>query len=500
MDQSSIQKLLVEHLTWWGLRRFDSDAAYFQWQRETLGKDILADLHRLVVAKQAPGAPPAAETAFYDRSADPRILPVLYSQRYDYYLALAPLLVGAIHQGGAPRRVLDCGCGIGVLTTFLARLFPAASFLGLDRSPASLAVARDKARALALANVSFEQVDLDQTPVAGSYDLILGTQTLLQSEQEPGLPSRSWDTFERRNDAAAQAGFEARTGLGIKLDHLRQAATSDGRLLFFEKARQLARRVPVQRALAARGWHPRAVPLPLRYRIVEEISDDGPFYLLGRTPDPAYPWSEEPEEVGDDPQVYCCSGPSAEAMRERLPERVAGRSGRWEGRDGTRLQAEWGQAAGCLGYLFVGDGVAGGLRGLAVGPLGSGKEVDCRIGRMLSATAPSPDDPGRIAELVAETWPADGAAADPDQAPLYENHGPSAQAVWQGLPAKTIAKEKTWEDERAGLMHVELGEVGSLVYLYQANTFDQRQLVLVERERRRLLEDYWQELTEGRRP
>lgn len=404
MDQSSIQKRLVEHLNHWGLRRFDSDTAYFQWQRETLGKEILADLHRLVLAKQAPAAPPAAETAFYDRSADPRILPVLYSQRYDYYLALAPLLVGAIHQGVPPRCVLDCGCGIGVLTTFLARQFPAAHFVGFDRSAASLAVGRDQAKALGLGNVSFEQVDLDQTPVAGSYDLVLATQALLQSEQEPGLASRSWDTFERPSDAAAQAAFEARTGLGVKLDHLRQAVTSDGRLLFFEKARQLARRVPVQRALAARGWHPLAAPLPLRYRIVEEISDDGPFYLLGRTADPAYPWSEEPEEA-------------------------------------------------------------------------------------------SPGDLPQVAQLAAGTRPADSASADPDHAPLYENHSPSAQAVWQALPAKTIAKEKTWDDPRAGLMHVELGRVGRLAYLYQANTFDQRQLVLVERERVQLLEDYWQELT-----
>lgn len=493
---------LVEHLKAWGLRRFQSDAAYFQWQREMLGREILADLHRLVTAKQVPGAPPAAETAFYDRSADPRVLPVLYSQRYDYYLALAPLVARQIAEGQpGGRQVLDCGCGIGILTTFWATLFPSCRFLGLDRSEASLTAARDKAKALGLANLSFEQLDLDRTPVQGTYDLVLASQTLLQSEQDPGLASRSWETFERRSDEAAQAGFEARTGLGVKLDHLLPAVGPQGRMLLFEKARQLARRVPLQRALARRGWHLQAEPLPVRYRIVEEISDDGPLYVLGRRPgDPVRPWNEVPEE-SEESVLYRCCGPAAEIIYERLPGKVPSGDRQWREGTGTSLRVEWGGAAGDLAYLSLTARAPDGFRGILVGPRRPESALDRCLSRLLAAsTAPDEAKEMGAGDLTAEIWPAACASGDRDHAPLYENHQPSAQEAWRDLRQKTLHMQRTWDDPQAGQMHVELGEAGDLVYLYQASSFDQRQLVLIDRTRGRLLEDYYQELVAGAPP
>jgi len=497
-----LQRALVEHLQWWGLRRFESDAAYFQWQRETLGREILEDLHRLVTTKQAPGAPSAAEIAFYDRSADPRVLPVLYSQRYDYYLALAPLVARRISQGQTDgRQVLDCGCGIGILTTFWAKLFPSCRFLGLDRSEASLAAARDKAKALGLTNLSFERLDLDRTPVRGTYDLVLATQTLLQSEQDPGMASRSWETFERSGDEAAQAGFEARTGLGVKLDHLLPAVGPQGRLALFEKARQLARRVPLQRALARRGWHLQEEPLPIRYRIVEEISDDGPLYVVGREPaDPALPWDETPED-GEESVLYRCCGPAAEIIYERLPGKVPGGDRQWREGTGTSLRVEWGGAAGDLAYATLTAGAPDGFRGILVGPRKADSALDRCMTRLLAPSMAPDEGKGMGAgDWTAEIWPAACASEDRDHAPLYENHQTSAQEAWQDLPAKTLRMQRTWDDPQAGQMHVELGEAGDLVYLYQASSFDQRQLVLIDRSRGRLLEEYYQELVAGAPP
>ena len=42
-------------------------------------------------------------------------------------------------------------------------------------------------------------------------------------------------------------------------------------------------------------------------------------------------------------------------------------------------------------------------------------------------------------------------------------------------------------------MHIELGTCKDLVYLYWANTFDQRQIVLMTTQRLKELEDYYQE-------
>ena len=51
-------------------------------------------------------------------------------------------------------------------------------------------------------------------------------------------------------------------------------------MVIFEKTRQLARRVPFQRALDRRGLQLIENPEPIRYRLVEEIADDGPFYVV----------------------------------------------------------------------------------------------------------------------------------------------------------------------------------------------------------------------------
>ncbi len=396
MRPNAFTNRLAAHLGRWGLRRFDSDAAYDQWQRASLTADNLATLLRLSERRRAPGAGAADDIAFYDYAAASHVLPVLYSQRCDYYLAVGSVVAERI---GRARRALDVGCGVGILTTFYAQEFPQCVFTGVDRSSASIATARAKADAMGLANVRFECRDLDRAdpPRAEEpFDLIVATQALLQTEQDPGLPSEDWRTFERATDRAAQADFERRTGLAGRLDRLRGVLAADGRMIICEKTRHLARRVPFQRALAARGLTLQEAPLPVRYSVIEELTDDGPLYVLGRTDTAAVPWDELPE--------------------------------------------------------------------------GAGEDVD------LAALEDKP--------------------ANPDE-PLYENHTASVQRVWAKLPGRKILQETTREEPDGRQVHIELGESRDLTYLYCANTFDQRQLVLVKGGQSAMLTQYYQELLQG---
>lgn len=380
------------HLAWWGLRQFTSDEAYFRWQRQTLSPAKLSTLHQLVEQKRRGAS--ADEVSFYDTTADTIILPVLYSQQYDYYLAIGPRVADRIGEGRSLQSILDVGCGVGILTTFHARLYPDKTFVGVDRSPASIARAREQAKALGLTNVRFECLDLDHTLPANSYDLILATHVLVQAEHDPGIPSRSWNTFERAGESQRQADFERRTGIGTRLDRLSTLLSPQGRMIVFEKTRQLARRVPLQRALAARDLGLIEQPELIRYRLVEEVADDGPLYLLGRGESHQLHWDESPEPDG--------------------------------GRPFDRATLK----------------------------------------------------PG---------------LTDPD-APLYENHGPSAQRVWEELRNKHLLKETTRQEADGRQLHVELGQAEKWVYLYCANTLDQRQLVLVESARRVMLESYYREI------
>lgn len=396
MPTPDIKTAITAHLAKWGLRRFDSDAAYDQWQRTALKPDELATLLRLSEQRRAPGAGAADETAFYDYAATAHILPVLYSQRYDYYATVGSAVAERI---GPARSVLDAGCGIGVLTTFYARQFPQCSFVGVDRSQASIAVAQEQAAALGLTNVRFDCLDVERASPPGSFDCIIATQALLQTEKDPGLPSRSWQTFERGNETLAQADFERRTGLAGRIDRLRAVLAPDGRLIVCEKTRHLARRVPFQRAFAARGLALLEPSLPIRYSVVEEATDDGPLYVLGRTPPgavPAISWDESPELAGESVDVAAL----------------------------TRRQA-------------------------------------------------NPDEP------------------------LYENHTTSAQQVWTSLPDRRIIQETTRQEPNGRQVHLELGESQGLTYLYCANTFDQRQLVMVKSEQASMLAQYYRELVQG---
>ena len=387
--RDEVRATLHEHLARWGLKRFTSDADYFAWQREQLSSADLIQLRRVIERKQEGEC--SDEVAFYDLIAQPQILPVLYSQRYEYYIEIGSRVAARL---GDAAHILDFGCGVGILTTFYATQFPEKQFVGVDRSPASITVARERAQGLGLGNLRFECVDVELQTIAGRHDLIVATHSLVQAEQDPGIPSHNWQTFERTHDSKQQALFEQRTGLDIRLDRLSASLAQKGRMIVFEKTRQLARRVPLQRALAARGLDLVEQPELVRYRLVEEVADDGPFYLLGKEAGSTLHWDESPEPD---------EGPPC---------------------DRTQFKTD---------------------------------------------------------------------VTDPD-APLYENHWPSAQRVWEQLYDKRLLKESTRQEPDGRQLHVELGQAEEGVYLYCANTFDQRQVVIVEPARAFILESYYQEI------
>jgi tRNA G46 methylase TrmB len=80
------------------------------------------------------------------------------------------------------------------------------------------------------------------------------------------------------------------------------------------------------------------------------------------------------------------------------------------------------------------------------------------------------------------------------EVPLYENHQPSAQAAWEQLSDRRVIRETTRQELDGRQIHVELGTSKGLVYLYCANSFDQRQLVIVEPTQTVMLDSYYQEI------
>ncbi|WP_437585974.1 methyltransferase domain-containing protein [Sorangium sp. So ce1000] len=84
--------------------------------------------------------------------------------------------------GIAPgMRVLDVGCGRGDVSLMVARIVGEEGYvLGIDRDPAPVALARQRAAALDLRRVAFEERDLGAPlPTAERFDAAVGRRVLM---------------------------------------------------------------------------------------------------------------------------------------------------------------------------------------------------------------------------------------------------------------------------------------------------------------------------------
>ncbi len=83
-----------------------------------------------------------------------------------------PALDGVVAKLGRGARVADVGCGHGASTVIMAEAFPASTFVGFDYHEASIAVARERARAAGVDDrVSFEVAPATGFPGTG-FDLV----------------------------------------------------------------------------------------------------------------------------------------------------------------------------------------------------------------------------------------------------------------------------------------------------------------------------------------
>ncbi len=477
----SIGSRLTQHLIQWGLREFVQEQAYYAWQKHSLSSDVLHRLNALAEKRQG-GVDPESDREFYDLASSSTVLPVLYSQRFGYYRTVGAAISQGLTLG---KSVLDFGCGVGILTTWYASMFPDSVFVGVDRSLQSIEVARQRAKAMNLQNVSFHSCVVPHDQPSETYDVIISSQALFQSESDPGIPSQSWESFQREDDPEQQRLYETRTGIGERLDWLLARMNPRGRLLAFEKACHLGRRVLLQRAFAVRGLYCEQDPVYLRYASLDEQVLDGPLYSLtgGST---TIAFNEKPL-VDPFERVYRGQGKNADWVWAKLSE---------YGDLDLPEEARWGDyeiqwqmcrtAAGMLCARFLVPNV---FAGVLVGLFEDEELLKRLFEAILKAGRRGKTPP----EMVSDIWAIEE-SLESQWIPLYENHTASAEEVWRRLIRRDILRETTQEGLGGQQYHVELGHcAGQLAYLYWANTFDQRQLVIMDVERQHILEEYFAE-------
>ncbi|MDR4492994.1 MAG: trans-aconitate 2-methyltransferase [Nitrospirales bacterium] len=477
----SLVTRLEEYLHSWGLREFHDESSYYQWQRTCLNRDQLLAFEELLKRRTKEGGGDA-DIEFYDLLAQPIILPVLYSQRYDYYRKIGVVLYRRIAEGS---RVLDFGCGVGILTTFLAQEFPNIEFVGVDRSAQSISIAEQEANRCHVKNVSYFVRHIPSEPLPGSYDVVLSTQAVFQSEGHSGPPSMGWQTFRRPYSLQEQVTLEMQLGLAPRLDALQAVLQRNGRMILFEKTGHLGRRILFQRALSRRGFHPVHEPLAIAYHSIDEQVVDGPLYEVSQAAvGNSALWNEEPNRRPGD-SLYGCSGRVARRMGSILMGN--------ENREHGQLKSiRWGMCRISLGkwqealayLLFEADS---GTSAILVGGLLELSILTDIFEQLMKMPAEQVD------QFIADTWGNLLNESNEEERPGYENHFSSAQAIYMALPSKVLEKEFSFSGSEGKSMHLEFGKTMSLWYFYWANTFDQRQLVLVDYSGERMLRTYFED-------
>jgi 2-polyprenyl-3-methyl-5-hydroxy-6-metoxy-1,4-benzoquinol methylase len=117
------------------------------------------------------GVPYEKFTRFHEVMAEDSGQSVLSSLE-SHILPLVPALTDRLTQG---IRVLDMGCGRGLIMTKLAGLYPSSQFTGMDLSREAIDYALNEASARGLNNIEFhvtDASDFDQAARPESFDLI----------------------------------------------------------------------------------------------------------------------------------------------------------------------------------------------------------------------------------------------------------------------------------------------------------------------------------------
>jgi hypothetical protein len=226
-------------------------------------------------------------------------------------------------------------------------------------------------------------------------------------------------------------------------------------------------------------------PLPLSYRSLGDEVEDGPLYeVKGGDRHQGFSWNEEPE-IWEGQGIYSCKGIVAEEIGAYLSAQQTEQIVSFESSQLGRCCLKLGRWKGALayGYLTSDSGFHGALLG------------SCHDEPVLYRSFGNLKDIGEsdLQILLDRVWPSKRDKDNGGVTPCYENHSPSAQIIWSVLPGRRIEEEKTFQEGDGRQMHIEWGQCEGLSYLYWANTYDQRQLVLMENSRAHLLKEYYSE-------
>lgn len=107
-----------------------------------------------------------------------------------YIRTICNIIVGCRNEFG--KKILDAGCGNGIITCFMAGLFPDHEIIGIDRCAEEIAVAKKLAEELQLKNVTFEVSSIEEYD-REQFDTVFAAKVSQENVKEP--KGYIFDTF-----------------------------------------------------------------------------------------------------------------------------------------------------------------------------------------------------------------------------------------------------------------------------------------------------------------
>ena len=181
-------------------------------------------------------------------------------------------------------RLLDAGCGPGVLTCAYGWALPDAEVVGIDGVPEAVACAETLADRLGVRNVSFVVGDLADLPAQlGEFDQVVAVTALADAGLYPQHPPAGPEAFSTVADVDGPAALFRSPGV----ERLAGRLAPGGSLLAFDRTPDASQAMRLGAALLGAG-----VDLDLRRSGVELFVEEGrpttfTRFVGPRTPSPA---------------------------------------------------------------------------------------------------------------------------------------------------------------------------------------------------------------------
>lgn len=159
------EQLVIQYLNKLGLKAYKNNRQFWDDIKRRYDKDLLKKLNDEM--KTPSSSLYALKNSSLQLSLDvSKISADLYRKFFDWFAL----------RGKAPKKILDVGCDNGIVTCFLATLYPEAEVIGIDKQPEAIDCAKELAQKCNLSNVSFLNLDIGQALTQfekQSFDLIV---------------------------------------------------------------------------------------------------------------------------------------------------------------------------------------------------------------------------------------------------------------------------------------------------------------------------------------